>query len=119
MTLIWSKLLSFGTFTMILIVHFINLATVDDNSDIGTYLRSKSKYSPYFPIIFNMKLVVLTILLFIFHISETIPTYAIPSIQMIYILFIIVTRPHKKALDIVRNIIIEFSLLSVFSIRII
>ena len=100
--LIWSKGMLIGAVTMLFMSHLLNLSTAEDNPDVGTYFRKHSKMGVYMPIIFTTKLITLTILLFAFHISPTIPSYLIIITQIGYITFILFGRPHKKGFDIVR-----------------
>jgi hypothetical protein len=54
---------------MLIATHLLNLSTAEENSDIGTYFRKHSKMGVYMPIIFNARLVALTTLLFLYHVT--------------------------------------------------
>lgn len=70
------------------------------------------------PVIFNIKLVVITILFFIYHhVSKTVPQYCIFIVQFAYLLLIIFGRPHKKPVDLARSICLEVGLLYILVMR--
>jgi len=105
-SIFWSKAMLVGGVFMLLITHFLNLSTVEQNPDIGTYLRKHSKFGIYMPILFSIRLVLLTTLLFVYHITPTLPSYLIIITQLTYLIFILFGRPHKKPFDLFRAIII-------------
>ena len=103
---------------MLLLAHFINVATAEHNSDVGTYLRRHGMLSIYMPIIFNIRLVVISVLLFVHHLMESeIPTFGIMGVQLVYIMYLLMARPHKKSFDFCRCLVIELGLLYILSIR--
>lgn len=71
----------------------------------------------YFPILFNIRLLALTVLLFTYHLTDNLPAYFIITIQVGFVMFIIFGRPHKKPFDIFRSICLELGLLYVFVMR--
>lgn len=102
---------------MLLIAHFLNLATAEQNLDVGIYLRSKSKFGVYFPIIFSTRVVLMTLLLFFYHFSPTIPLYLILILQLGFFFFVMLGRPHKRGFDIFRSVVVELALLYVVGMR--
>ena len=103
-SILWSKGFLVGGILIILVSHLLNLSTAEQNPDVGTYFRKHTKIGIYMPIVFNIRLVALTILLFVYHISPTVPSYLLIIIQIGYLLLIVFGRPHKKPLDIGRAI---------------
>ena len=93
-----------GAMIMLLTTHLLNLSMAYDNPDVGSFFRKHSKMGVYMPILFNIRLIALTILLFTFHITPTLPSYFIIIIQIGYLLFIIFGRPHKKPFDLFRAV---------------
>ena len=67
--MVWSRLMFIGSCVMFVVAHFLNLATAEQNMDIGTFFRSKSRISAYVPVIFNIRLILLTLMLFLYHFS--------------------------------------------------
>jgi hypothetical protein len=114
---IWSKAFLIGGILMLLSSHLLNLSTAEQNPDVGTYFRKHTKVGIYMPIIFNARLIALTSLLFLYHITPTIPSYLIIIIQVGYVLLIVFGRPHKKGLDIFRAFCIEVGLLYLLVMR--
>lgn len=115
--LVWSKGMMVGALMMMLVSHLLNLSTAEENHDVGTYFRKHSKMGVYMPIIFSIKLITLTILLFAYHMSPMVPSYLIIITQVGYITFILFGRPHKKAFDIIRAACVEIALLYIFVVR--
>ena len=60
----------------------------------------------YMPLIFNLRLIVITALLFAEHYADLAPQYVILALQTGFVLFVLVGRPHKRNVDIVRAICI-------------
>jgi hypothetical protein len=106
----WDKVLLIGGGAMLLVAHFFNLSIAEENPDIGTYLRKHSKMGIYMPIIFNARLITITILLFAYQITPIFPSYFIIVIQIGYLVFTLFGRPHKKPLDLFRSICTESAL---------
>lgn len=69
------------------------------------------------PIIFNFRLIAQTSLLFVYHISPTVPSYLIIISQVGYLLLIVFGRPHKKVFDVCRAACLEVGLLYIFVVR--
>ena len=89
---------------MILVANFLSYLTVEKSLDVGTYFRKHSKLGLYFPLLFNIRLIAISSLLFVYHISKTVPSYFIVIIQLAYLLLIIFGVPHRKMFDIIRSI---------------
>jgi hypothetical protein len=106
-----------GAGIMLLITHFLNLSTAEENPDVGIYLRKHSKFGLYMPILFNLRLIILTTLLFAYHITPSLPSYFLIITQLTYLIFIVFGRPHKKPFDLLRVITIEVALLYVLVMR--
>ena len=106
-----------GGLLMLVVSHFINLAFVEKNSDVGPFLRRHSKVAVYMPAIFNFRLIVFTLLIFIYHISPAISAYLLIILQFSYLAYVIGGHPHKRAFDTVRATILELGLLYVLVMR--
>lgn len=92
---------------MLLVAHSIQLATARNNNDVGYFLRSHSNVGVYMPLFFNLRLVVITCLLFVYITTEnTFAAYILLGTQAIYLFYVIIGRPHKKLLDYGRSICI-------------
>lgn len=98
----WSKAYLIGGMLMLLASHFLNLSTAEQNPDVGTYFRKHSKVGVYLPIIFNIRLIAMTVMFFVYYISPTIPSYLSVIVQLGYFLLILFGRPHKKVFDLFR-----------------
>ena len=95
-----------GAGILLIVAHCLNLATLEENSDVGTFFRKNSKFGLYAPFIFNIRLVAITTLLFAYHITPTVPAYFVIVVQLSYLVFILFARPHKKVFDLFRSICI-------------
>ena len=115
--LMWSKGMLVGSMVMIAFTHLLYLSTAEDTPDVGTFFRKHTKLGVYCPIIFNVRLLAITTLLFTFHTTENLPGYFIIIIQVGYVLFVIFGRPHKKGFDVFRASCLEIGLLYVFVAR--
>jgi hypothetical protein len=78
----------------------------ENTVDVGTFLRGKVKSSIHMPIIFNLRLLTISILLFLYHISATIPSYLTLAVQISYIIYVTLCRPHLRTIDFVRSLCI-------------
>ena len=86
--------------------------------DVGTYLRSTSVFGVYMPVIFSIRLVIFTVLLFVYHIAETLPFYFLCFLQLAYVvIFVFFGEPHLRFLDFLRAMWIELGLFLVFLLR--
>ena len=106
-----------GAGLMLLIVHFLNLSTAEDNPDVGTFFRKYSKAGIFAPIVFNIRLVAISTLLFVYHITSNLVSYFIIVIQFGYICFVMFAHPHKKIFDLFRSLCVEVALLYIFIMR--
>ena len=103
-TILWGKLILIGSILMLLIAHLLNLSDPERHSDVGIFISRQGKLSVYMPIIFNFKLITIASLLFVHHIVESdLPIFAVIIIQLSYLLFVLIGRPHKKDLDLFRS----------------
>ena len=102
---------------MLMFSQLFNFATARENPDVGTFLRKHSGMGVYMPLVFSLRLVVLTVLLFLFHLEISIISYLIVIVQMGYLMFILFGRPHKKPFDLVRSIFLEVGLLYILVMR--
>ena len=89
---------------MLFFAHFLNIYKAKKNSDVGTFLKKKEKTAIYMPMIFNIRLVLLTLFLFVYHINKTAPTYLSLIIIVAYITFVVLCRPHFKPFDLFRSL---------------
>ena len=53
-----------------LLAHLINTILAEAHYDVGTFLKEKLKRSIHMPVIFNIRLILLTILLFFYQLSS-------------------------------------------------
>ena len=102
---------------MLVAVHIVSIVHIKESSDVGTFFRKHSNMGIYAPIFFNTRLIAVTILLFSFHFSKTVPSYSICILQIGYVLFILFGKPHKKPLDYGRSLCIEIGLLYILVMR--
>ena len=115
--LVWSKGFLVLAMLMLLTSHLLNLSTAYENHDVGTYFRKHSNMGVYMPIIFSIRLIALTTLLFAYHLSPVVPSYLIIIVQIGYIAFVAFGRPHKKGFDLFRACCVELGLLYIFVAR--
>ena len=104
---------------MLSFAHFLNIYKAKKNSDVGTFLKKKEKTAIYMPMIFNIRLVLLTLFLFVYHVNKTAPTYLALIIIVAYIIFVVLCRPHEKPFDLFRSLCLEIGLLLIFLMRIV
>lgn len=101
----------------LLISNIINLVNIDDSNEVGTFYRKHSQLGVYCSIVFSIRLVLLTVLVFLKQIIGILSIYLLIIIQLCYFLFIVIGRPHKKSFDFFRSFTIELTLLYVLSTR--
>lgn len=70
------------------------------------------------PVIFNSRLLLLTIFLFIFHLNTSAPSYLAIVLQITYLLYTIIGRPHLRLIDFIRSIVLEAGLLLILVLRV-
>jgi cysteine-rich repeat protein len=68
-SLTWSSNFMVAALLLLGIAHCVSLGTAADSTDVDTFL-TKNNYGIYMPIIFNIRLALLALLLFFYHISE-------------------------------------------------
>ena len=104
--MLWSKLALMGSVVMLLMAVFIHLATAERSSDVGTFLN-RNGISIYMPFFFTIRLILITVLLFVHDSTESIvPIYSIMAVQLIYLLYIMISRPYLRSLDYGRSLVI-------------
>lgn len=101
---IWSKGFLIVSLGLLISAHIVQFSTAEDSPDVGTYLRKHSKSGIYMPIVLSIRTITITVLLFVYHITQDVPQYFIVLVQVSYVLFIIFGRPHKKIFDFVRSL---------------
>ena len=114
----WSKGFMILAILMLIFAHFLSTYTAHKNSDVGKFLKKKEKTAIHMPFIFNIRLILIIILLFVYHVSPSAPTYLCLTLLIGYILFIIFCRPHLMKFDLLRSLCIEGGLLCIFLMRI-
>jgi hypothetical protein len=97
--------------------NIINVVNIEESNEVGTFFRKHSKLGVYCSLFFNIRLILLTVFLFLYQILGVACSYTLIAIQLLYITFIIAGRPHKKPFDFIRSLTIEFSLLFVLLTR--
>jgi hypothetical protein len=115
----WSKCFLIVSIFMIIFAHFLNVKTAEKNSDVGTFLQKRRNGAVYMPIIFNIRLLAITTLLFLYHVTSAIPAYLALILQLAYTLFVIFGRPHLLAYDFYRSLCLEVGLMVIFLTRIV
>ena len=100
----WSKLFMMLALFMLFFAHFLNIYTAKRNSDVGTFLKKKERTAIYMPVIFNCQLILLTLLLFVYHVNKTAPTYLSLVTITTFIIFVIIYKPHLKKFDLFRSL---------------
>jgi cysteine-rich repeat protein len=112
----WSNAFMVAALLMFGVAHCVSLATATDSTDVDTFVV-KTKAGIYMPIAFNVRLTVLSILLFFYHLSEYVPTVSIFFLQSFYLLFVLLCRPHLLLYDLCRSLFIELGLLCILVLR--
>jgi cysteine-rich repeat protein len=115
-SIFWSKAFLCIGIAAVVVSNLINLVNIEDSSDVGTYYRKHSNLGIYASLFFSLRLVVLTALIFVSQVGS-IASFFLISVQLLYLLFVVFGRPHKKPYDLVRAIIIESSLLYILLTR--
>ena len=83
--------------------------------DVGTYWRKDSKAAISAPTLFVIRLYLIVVLLFVNKHPHT--TFVILAAESVYLLFLVFSRPHQLAFDLLRAIAIEISILFMLSSR--
>ena len=104
---------------MIIFAHFLSTKTAETNSDVGPYLKDEQKTGIYMPEVFNLRLILITTMLFSSHFNLIVPFVLMVLIQVGYISFIIIGRSHIRGLDFFRVMWLDCGLLVIFLLRII
>ena len=95
-----------GAILAIVFAHFLATYTAYKNSDVGTFLDQDLTLGVYMPVFFNIRLLLMTSLLFTYHVKG-VPSLTLTLIlQVGYIIFVILTRPHLRRYDIFRSLFI-------------
>ena len=113
----WNKIFIGAGFFLLITANFANVITLNDAFDVGTYWRKHSLAGLYAPLLYNTKIISLTVLLYLNINMHPAPSVFVLMIQFMYCLFVCLARPHKRLLDIVRSTIVEFALFWVLLIR--
>lgn len=69
------------------------------------------------PIAFSARLIVLTVLLYVYHFTQDLPQYLIIIAQVGYVLLVVFGRPHKKPYDFFRSLCLEIGILYLLLMR--
>ena len=92
-----------GSILMLVVAHLICTVFASKNSDIGSFRKPDSKLALYIPLIFNFRLILFTILIFLYHVDSTVPFYFLLVLQMVYTtVFVFIARPYLRLFDIFR-----------------
>ena len=113
----WSTAFLVIALSAFLVSNIINLVTLEDSNEVGTFFRKHSQLGVYCSFVFSIRLVLLTVLLFLKQIIGVLSTYSLLATQLFYLLFVVIGRPHKKSFDFLRSLLIELSLLYVLTTR--
>lgn len=84
---------------------------------MGTFFRLHSKLGVYAALLFNLRLTLLTVFIFLNQAVGSVSSYMLIFLQCSYVVFVGFGRPHKKPYDFVRSLILEFSLLFILITR--
>jgi hypothetical protein len=109
-SLLWSKALFVASMLLIVIGNVANFLSIEDSQEIGTFFRKHTKIGVYAPFVFNLRLILLTVFIFLHQTMDTRASFAILGTQFTYIIFVAFGRPHKKPFDLGRSLFIEISL---------
>ena len=60
----------------------------------------------------------MTLLLFIFHLNTSAPSYLAIVLQLTYGLYVVLGRPHLRLLDFIRSIVLESGLFIILVLRV-
>jgi hypothetical protein len=114
--LAWSDCLLVLSLFVFLLAHVVNTVTATRSRDLNTFFNY-NKVGMYIPIVFNIRLIAITILLFAYQLSQMVPMVMIFCLQGAYILFVLICRPHLIRFDFVRSLFIELGLLCILILR--
>jgi hypothetical protein len=99
------------------LAHSLNTFTAESHSDVGSFLRIGIKRSIHMPAVFNIRLFLLSVLLFAYHLTSSIPSYLAIATQIAYLMFVVICRPHNKGYDFFRSLCLELGLLWILVMR--
>lgn len=68
-SLFWSNILLIGALFMLILAHCLSYYSADESSELGTFFRKYSNNGLYMPFIFNIRLVAITIMLFVYQLT--------------------------------------------------
>lgn len=102
----WSKAFLCMGVVSIIVSNIIGVINAEESSDVGTFFRLHSKLGVYAAVLFNLRLVLLTIFIFLNQAVGSVGSYLLIIFQCSYIIFVVFGRPHKKPYDLVRSLIL-------------
>jgi uncharacterized membrane protein len=114
--LTWSDCLLILALFIFLVAHIVNTVTAPKNTDVDIFFTNNN-IGIYLPIVFNVRLLALTILLFAYQLTQEVPMVAIFCLQGAYILFLVLCRPHLLRFDFFRSLFLELGLLCILIMR--
>ena len=113
----WSKFFLLLTLLMVPAALIYCFKSLELSLDYGTFWRKDSRTGLYAPVYFVGRLALVTTLLFMDQDFTPSTAYLCIVVQVLYLLFVIFGRPHMLVFDFVRSVVIESSLFSVLSFR--
>ncbi len=116
-SILWSKAFLCIGVAAIFLSNIISLMNAEDSSDVGTFFRKHSSFGVYASMLFTLRLILLTVFMFMNESVGSIGSYCLLTIQSFYVIFILFGRPHKKPYDFARSLCIEISLLYILLTR--
>lgn len=67
----------------------------------------------------SLRLILITILLFVWHSTSTIPQFLILMTQFSYLFYVTFARPHRQSFDFFRSLCLEIGLLYILVMRLV
>lgn len=105
-SIFWSKIFLCVGVVSIVLSNIIGIINAEESADVGTFFRLHSKLGVYAALIFNLRLVLLTIFIFLNQAVGSMGSYLLIVIQCSYVIFVAFGKPHKKPYDFVRSLIL-------------
>lgn len=114
---LWSKAFLIVAMLLMVVGNVANFISIEDSQEVGTFFRKHTKIGIYTPFIFNLRLILLTVFIFLHQTMKSGASFALMGIQFAYIVFVAFGRPHKKPIDLARSLFLEISLFMILTTR--
>lgn len=110
-SLAWSEVLLAVSVILIVLALAFLISNREQTLEIGSFLEKDSRLAAYAPIVFLCRLVIMTILLFAYFFGENVVIVFILLLQVLYMCYLVVSRPYRKRIDFFRSFGLELGLL--------